>query len=233
MKPFGKRRDHMAQLPPSGLTGRQLTAIAVAFALAIVLAPVGARAAQFVSSIITDPGGVNQATVDRGGNLHVAGTMSVDSSTPVSVSVDDTTPVSVTSLDDPGRHPFEATAGDTFESVGEFAIADFPLVPAGKRLVLEYVSVLARIPSGQRLLQVELTPLASNAIHLLPAPTFTGTGAITPLLDHYVTSQDLRLYVAGNSQLRVVAERDSTLGHGTLLVSISGYLIDCSASPCS
>jgi hypothetical protein len=61
-----------------GLTTRQLTALVVAVVLAVVLVPVGAQAAQVVSAIITDPGGTNKATVDAGGNLHVAGGVSVD-----------------------------------------------------------------------------------------------------------------------------------------------------------
>jgi hypothetical protein len=86
MKPFGTKRDHQVELPTSGLTGRQLTTIAVAFALAIVLVPVGAKAAALINTVITDPGGVNKATVGADGNLHVSGNVSVANTPSVAAS---------------------------------------------------------------------------------------------------------------------------------------------------
>jgi hypothetical protein len=52
-------------------SGGQLTVIVVTFAV-LLLFPVGAWALSFSNVAITDPGGVNQAKVDAGKNLHAA-----------------------------------------------------------------------------------------------------------------------------------------------------------------
>jgi hypothetical protein len=52
-------------------SGGQLTTIVVTFAVLLLL-PVGAWAVSFSNVAITDPGGVNQAKVDGGKNLHAA-----------------------------------------------------------------------------------------------------------------------------------------------------------------
>jgi hypothetical protein len=82
------------------------TTIVIAFALAVTLWPVGARAANsLLNSVITDPNGTNKARVDSGGNLQVAarqsgpwgvsisGTPSVDVANTPSVRSADTTEV--------------------------------------------------------------------------------------------------------------------------------------------
>jgi hypothetical protein len=87
MKLFGKSRGP-GELPGSGLTGRQLTAIALAFALAIVLLPVGAAANAFISVFITDPTDTShQARVDASGNLQVAGSVTVANAPKVQVAI--------------------------------------------------------------------------------------------------------------------------------------------------
>jgi hypothetical protein len=161
MKTFGRKRNQPVELPASGLTGRQLTAIAVAFALAIVLIPVGARAAQLVNAVITDPGGVNKATVDAGGNLHVAGAVTVNSSTPVAV----------TSADDPGRMAFQAIRNISMAGALGVAFVD---VPTGKRLVITYVSGELILLAGQTA-RVELQVEGPGAGDHFFVPTLTGT----------------------------------------------------------
>jgi len=61
---------------------RQGVVLISVMVLAFVLSPVGARAAQVLTAIITDPESTDQAIVDSGGNLHVTDEVSVDSSTP-------------------------------------------------------------------------------------------------------------------------------------------------------
>jgi hypothetical protein len=62
------RRDGRGLGP---FTGGQLTVIIVTFAV-LLLFPIGAWALTFSNVAITDPGGVNQAKVDAGKNLHTA-----------------------------------------------------------------------------------------------------------------------------------------------------------------
>jgi len=85
---------------------RQPAMIVVAFAVALMLWPVGARAASsLLNTVITDPNGANKARVDASGNLQVAarqsglwgvsisGTPSVDVANTPSVRSADTTEV--------------------------------------------------------------------------------------------------------------------------------------------
>ena len=70
---FRRRSMRTNELPSkTGETTRQLTALVAVLIVAIVLIPYGARAAQTVGAIITDPGGTNQANVDSSGNLLVS-----------------------------------------------------------------------------------------------------------------------------------------------------------------
>ena len=55
-----------------GTTAGQLTVLAAALIVAVVLIPFGAQAAQTVGAIITDPDGATQAHVDSDGNLQVS-----------------------------------------------------------------------------------------------------------------------------------------------------------------
>lgn len=63
-----RKRDSRGLGP---FSGGQLTIIIVTFAV-LLLFPVGAWALSFSNVAITDPGGVNQARVDAGHNLHAA-----------------------------------------------------------------------------------------------------------------------------------------------------------------
>jgi hypothetical protein len=72
-------------LAPPGFTRGQLAAMFVALCLAVVLIPVGARAASLLNTVITDPGGVNKAKVDASGSLQVGGTVSVAGTPSVTV----------------------------------------------------------------------------------------------------------------------------------------------------
>jgi len=63
-----RRRDSKGLGP---FSGGQLTIIIVTFAV-LLLFPIGAWALTFSNVAITDPGGVNQAKVDSGKNLHTA-----------------------------------------------------------------------------------------------------------------------------------------------------------------
>ena len=61
-----------------GFSTKQVTGMVVAMALAVLLYPAGARAANSLfGAVITDPGGANKAKVDASGNLQVGGTVIV------------------------------------------------------------------------------------------------------------------------------------------------------------
>ena len=194
-----------------------MTALILGLLFAIIVVPVGAQAAQVVSAI-TDPGGINQATVDADGNLSVAGNVTVDSSTPVGV----------TSADDPGRMAFTDQRLITILSGSFSAIATID-VPAGKRLVITHVSGEIVLPTGQRPRTIALNVHTggSNAVHRL-VPTFT---APTPIHDYFAFSQNAMIYAEDQFTYEVL--RNTTGGEADAFVQISGYLIDCEVAACN
>jgi hypothetical protein len=69
-----------------GFSTKQVTGMVVAMALAVLLYPAGARAANSLfGAVITDPGGANKAKVDASGNLQVGGTVNVGNTPNVNV----------------------------------------------------------------------------------------------------------------------------------------------------
>jgi hypothetical protein len=105
MKLLGKKPDHPFGLPESGVTGRQLTAIAIAFAVAILLMPVGAKAAALLNVFVTN---------------------------------DSSNPVPVNQADNPAFQPVQVDK--TRQSSDNPLDLSLYTVPAGKRLVVEWVS---------------------------------------------------------------------------------------------
>ncbi len=221
MNRFKRRRARTSDplLPGPTFSTRQTTAMVVAILLAVVLVPVGAQAAQVVGAIITDPGGTNKATVDAGGNLHVAGVVTVDSSTPVAI----------TSADDPGRMAFAAHRVVLFsDSDPSLAQATFD-IPEGKRLVITYVSGGVLLPTGEKPYEAFLsTRLAGGGADYDFVPTFTG-----PVQDRdaFAFSQNTVIYA--DQEFVVGVLRGNTVGIGQASFGVSGYLIDCTAAPCN
>jgi hypothetical protein len=97
-------------------------------------------------------------------------------------------------------------------------------VPVGKRLVVEHVSVLTVVPSGQVVI-VRVGPPGGNIFqHRL---VLSPIGAFGGGLDWFVASQPIRMYVNGAVQaLFVEVMRNSGTGYGSIEASVSGYLVD-------
>src|SRR5947209_3575410 len=115
MRGPARRRSNPVGLEAGGFTARQTMAMVVALCLAFVLLQFGTAAAvTFVNAIVTDPTNPSfQAHVDSSGNLQVGGSVGINPTSNV-VTVNSATPVSVTSLDDPGRTPFQSVTGGSF-----------------------------------------------------------------------------------------------------------------------
>jgi hypothetical protein len=188
----------------------------------VVLVPVGAQAAQVVSAIITDPGGANKAAVDAGGNLHVAGQVTVDSSSPVVI----------TSRDDPGRAAFGDLEFLDMDPGTRVANA-FVDVPAGQRLVITHVTGDLVLPAvgGQTPVNVVLNfapPAGSPSVDYHFVPSLIGTDVSG---SHFAFSQETLLYV--DDEFIISWIRSDTASTATADVSVSGYLIDCTAASCN
>jgi len=250
MKLFSRKplRSVGEALPASGFTTRQVTAMVVAVSLAVVLSPVGARAASLLGVVITDPAGTNKAHVDASGNLQVGGTVNAQqsgnwnvgltggstvgiASSANTVKVDSGTPVSVSSADDPGREAFQkGIAADIVD--GHLFAHGFFTVPAGKRLVIRYVSGKIVLPPGQRAVDVfVITSVNGSLANHFVVPVFTASSSGTDISEF---AQETQLYAdPGPFDVEVGADRSDSTGAGTFDIVVSGYLIDCSVAPCN
>src|SRR5262249_55188517 len=107
-------------------------------------------------------------------------------STPVRVVNTSTSPALGRDVD--RREPYQATG---FTSSSAFSAAVFlPAVPAGKRLVIEYVSVRAFVPIGQ---QVDGQLSTSSLIVPLEVPFQSSNSS--PGQDAYIGSQKVLIFV--------------------------------------
>ena len=97
-------------------------------------------------------------------------------------------------------------------------------VPAGKRLVIEYVSGDASMPTGQKCLFSIFTSLAGQTTgtrHVLETAALGKLGAT----DHFQTAQVVRLYADPGTAVTLRADRDLATGTATARMSLSGHLI--------
>ena len=95
-------------------------------------------------------------------------------------------------------------------------------VPAGKRLVIEYVSANFQLPSTQAVVELVLQSPPGTVSHYL-TPIRTG---VFGTHDLWSASQQLRLYADGGDQVLAALSRTGTTEAVSMSVSISGYLID-------
>ena len=98
-------------------------------------------------------------------------------------------------------------------------------VPADRRLVMEFVSVMALVPTGQKP-RVELIGLVDGAGLPFAIP-LTFVGQFVNGFDEYRSTQQVRVYHDGNGSNgpRIVCSRNLLTGPATCNAWISGYLI--------
>ena len=97
-------------------------------------------------------------------------------------------------------------------------------VPAGKRLVIEYVSGDAFMPTGQKCLFSIFTSLAGQATgtqHVLETVALGKFGAT----DQFRTAQVVRLFADPGTTVMLRADRDLATGTATARMSLSGQLV--------
>lgn len=146
---------------------------------------------------------------------------------PVTVQNPETGTLSVKNADNPAFQPYQVqeSVGVTSPN-GYYKTASFD-VPAGKRLVIELVTIKAAVDPGERITEarVEVTKAGGGVLshHLTP----TALGVSPGGGETFAVTQPLRLYCeAGTGALKIQTERTSTSGAYLTLFSVSGYLID-------
>jgi hypothetical protein len=176
------------------LNGRHITAIVVAVCIAVVLAPISVLATtNSTRVVITDPN--NPA---RAAHVSAAGALAVAGE--------------VTSVPGLPARPFTDLV-----SSGSFT------VPAGKHLVIETVSVLVTVTTGDQVF-AELEYRSGGAAGLLLLPvTFSDTESP---YDDYVATISVHVYADPGTTVRLNAFSTTSGGivAGSLL-NVSGYLV--------
>jgi len=150
-------------------------------------------------------------------NVNVANTPNVN----ISNKVDN--PIPVADAQNPAFQPFVWVHHMAVPNGGAVQQDTYPPAPENKRLVIEHVTVDARVPSSQRIV-VYITGSDPDIFHALVL-TSQGTFGTS---DRYVASQPIRLYVTGGGVgggfLRI--ERSSSSDLVSADFTISGYLVD-------
>jgi hypothetical protein len=134
-------------------------------------------------------------------------------------------PVFVRDVDNPAKQPFETTGLLAF-SDGQYDIElTVTTVPAGKRLIIEYVSLYATLFTGQSLVFATLhsTGNNGNAYHRLPITGPTNDGGY----DEFMVSQAIRMYADPGTPVTLRVRRSTSSGYSLDGdYAISGYFID-------
>ena len=122
--------------------------------------------------------------------------------------------------------PFQTDSNATQGPGSNVSTITLATVPAGKTLVIEFVTATGQVPPGQH---VELMEIISVA------PPFGGAShqlLINPQPDAVIgdalfrSSQTVKIYAQSGSTVQSILRRSSSTGNATFGVSISGYLVD-------
>lgn len=121
-------------------------------------------------------------------------------------------------------HPFQTSVEIALPNGTEGQNGSFE-VPAAKRLVIEYASGEAFVPTGQKALLSVITSLKGQSTgtrHYLQTTTAGAFGG----QDYFSAGEVVRLYADAGTIVMLRADRDSPTGTATARLSISGELMD-------
>ncbi len=156
-------------------------------------------------------------------SLFTAHRIEAQYSSPVKVVNTTSAPVLGSSINEPGRIPYQATITNNACS-GNACTFFTPSVPAGSRLVVQQIGVTLQYNGTPKVIDVEL---ASNQ-QFLGGFTPPATGVFTELY------QPVTAFIDGGHALSVTATVNGSgigFGSGTpQAVIVTGYLLDCTAA---
>ena len=130
----------------------------------------------------------------------------------------------VCEVNNPDKQPFQAGVEISLPPSTE-GQNGFVKVPTHKRLVIEYVSGQAFLPSGQKALFsviVSLQGQPTGTSHYLES---TAVGAFGGQ-DCFQCGRPVRLYADGGTTVMLRTDRDAPSGTGIARMTLSGHLID-------
>ena len=159
------------------------------------------------------------------GTTLVAGSVGIDPANNT-VQLSSTSPLSIRDVDNPAFQPFQKTALLTQSPGTNASSLTIATVPAGKRLVIEFISASGQVPPGQHVESwpvMTVAPPTGGAQHELlvnaQPPAVIGDAL-------FRASQQVRLYADSGSTVQTIIRRNSGAGSATYLMTVSGYLVD-------
>jgi hypothetical protein len=94
-------------------------------------------------------------------------------------------------------------------------------VPAGKQLIVEFVSISAAVPTGQKLRSsISTTVGGSTASYAVPVNSQDPANDTTDVI---IANQALKVAADPSSTVSLYAVRNSSKGTATVTISVSGY----------
>jgi hypothetical protein len=129
--------------------------------------------------------------------------------------------VSAVDADSPALQPFQQDAVLTLPDGFSGSCPILATVPAGKRLVIEYVTARATVPGGQklRMFQLKIFQNGDSAYHHLAANE-------TGIFNEWIAAQQVRLYADPSTPVDLCIYRSGWAGNLQVSASVSGYLVD-------
>jgi hypothetical protein len=142
-----------------------------------------------------------------------------------SVTIANTTsaPIPTQSVDEYGRQPFQQQLSMNIAD-GSNEAEQFVTIPSGKRLVVEHVSAILYMPTGQ-VPDVRLGGTTQGMFAVVFA-TAEKMGAFDVVNDQWTVARQALLYADPGPNLLVVFRRNIVTGNAPGAITISGHLIN-------
>jgi hypothetical protein len=109
---------------------------------------------------------------------------------------------------------------------GMFTVSPSVEIPAGKTLVVEYVSADVRLPAGEQPVTLQFASRRPVEGRGRIVSLFLNFQASTNDRDFFVGSQQIRLYVSPGQDLSMEFTRDVSAGTATIIATVIGYLVN-------
>jgi hypothetical protein len=127
-------------------------------------------------------------------------------------------PLPVREADDPGRIAYES---EQSMGAGQDKVI-FPAVPAGHRLVIQHVSAIVIFPSVISEVTAAVFSSGAEGFSSFLPPIFANSTRF---------DQPIQLYVDAGNSPGVNVTANGVVNTGS--VTLTGYLLDCTAAPCA
>jgi hypothetical protein len=124
-------------------------------------------------------------------------------------------------VDNPARQPWSCDVLNYMPNVTDRNSFSCPAVPAGKRLVIEFVSIRIQLPAGINIEAVAIVARSNGVSHLHYVPVIP----IPANSNRYTVSQMVLIYADAATTVTGLAE-GGVSSDLVLLGSLSGYLVN-------